>query len=34
WELTDPAGLSLVEVRVIRDDIRTRVEALLAELLP
>lgn len=33
WELTDPAGLSLVEVRVIRDDIRTRVEALLAELL-
>ena len=34
WELTDPAGLSLVEVRVIRDDIRTRVEALLEELLP
>ena len=34
WELTDPAGLSLVEVRVIRDDLRTRVEALLAELLP
>ena len=34
WELTDPAGLSQVEVRVIRDDIRTRVEALLAELLP
>jgi len=34
WELTDPAGLSLVEVRGIRDDIRTRVEALLAELLP
>ena len=33
WELTDPAGLSLDEVRGIRDDIRTRVEALLAELL-
>ena len=34
WELTDPAGLSLVEVRGIRDHIGTRVEALLAELLP
>ena len=34
WELTDPAGLSLGEVRGIRDDIRARVEALLAELLP
>jgi len=33
WELTDPAGLSLGEVRGIRDDIRARVEALLAELL-
>ncbi|HQJ33749.1 MAG TPA: arsenate reductase ArsC [Rhodoglobus sp.] len=33
WELTDPAGLSLSEVRGIRDAIRTRVEALLAELL-
>jgi arsenate reductase (thioredoxin) len=33
WELTDPAGLSLDEVRGIRDDIRTRVDALLAELL-
>jgi len=33
WELTDPAGLSLDEVRGIRDDVRTRVEALLAELL-
>lgn len=34
WELTDPAGRPLEEVRGIRDDIRTRVEALLAELLP
>jgi len=33
WELTDPAGRPLEEVRGIRDDIRTRVEALLAELL-
>jgi protein-tyrosine-phosphatase len=33
WELTDPAGRSLDEVRGIRDDIRARVEALLAELL-
>jgi protein-tyrosine-phosphatase len=33
WELDDPAGLSLDEVRGIRDDIRARVEALLAELL-
>jgi arsenate reductase len=34
WDLTDPAGLALEQVRAIRDDIRTRVEALLAELLP
>jgi len=33
WELIDPAGRSLDEVRGIRDDIRARVEALLAELL-
>jgi len=32
WELTDPAGLSLDEVRVIRDDVKTRVEELLATL--
>ena len=32
WELTDPAGLSLDEVRVIRDYVRTRVEELLATL--
>ena len=34
WELTDPRGRSIDEVRPIRDDIRSRVEALLAELLP
>lgn len=32
WELDDPAGQSLEAVRPIRDDIRGRVEALLAEL--
>ena len=34
WELIDPAGKSLAEVRPIRDDIKTRVQALLAEMLP
>lgn len=34
WELKDPAGQSLDDVRAIRDDIRARVEALLAQLLP
>lgn len=33
WELADPAGQGLESVRPIRDEIRTRVEALLAELL-
>ena len=32
WELRDPKGLPLEQVRVIRDDIATRVEALVAEL--
>ena len=32
WELTDPAGLSVEEVRPIRDDLRARVEGLLSEL--
>ena len=32
WELTDPAGKGIDEVRPIRDDIKRRVEALLAEL--
>lgn len=34
WELEDPAGKDLETVRSIRDEIRTRVEALLGELLP
>jgi arsenate reductase (thioredoxin) len=34
WELTDPAGRTVDEVRPIRDDIKARVEALLAEILP
>ena len=32
WELEDPAGLDLAAVQPIRDEIRTRVENLLAEL--
>ena len=32
WELTDPKGKSIDEVRAIRDDIKRRVEVLLAEL--
>jgi arsenate reductase (thioredoxin) len=32
WELPDPAGKTLDEVRAIRDEIRWRVEALAAEL--
>ena len=34
WELSDPKGKSIDEVRPIRDDIKARVEALLTELLP
>ena len=34
WELVDPAGKAIDEVRPIRDDIKSRIEALLAELLP
>lgn len=33
WVLDDPAGQGIESVRVIRDDIKGRVEALLAELL-
>ena len=33
WKLDDPAGQGLESVRVIRDDIRKRVEDLLADLL-
>ncbi len=32
WELPDPAGLSVEQVRPIRDDIAARVHALLKEL--
>ncbi|MFS4506144.1 arsenate reductase ArsC [Clavibacter sp. Sh2141] len=34
WDLTDPKGKGLDEVRPIRDDIKNRVQKLLAELLP
>ena len=34
WDLTDPAGLAVEQVRPVRDDIKRRVEALIAELLP
>jgi arsenate reductase (thioredoxin) len=34
WQLDDPAGRPLEEVRPIRDEIRRRVEALVAELVP
>jgi arsenate reductase len=33
WELDDPNGKDVVTVRVIRDDIRVRVESLVLELL-
>jgi arsenate reductase len=32
WELDDPAGKTVAEVRPIRDDLETRVRALMAEL--
>jgi arsenate reductase len=34
WELVDPKGKTIDEVRPIRDDIKARIEKLLAELLP
>jgi arsenate reductase (thioredoxin) len=34
WELDDPAGQGIEAVRPIRDDIKARIERLLAELLP
>jgi len=34
WELADPAGKGVEEVRAIRDQIDDRVKALLAELVP
>jgi arsenate reductase len=32
WDLPDPAGLDLAAIRPIRDEIRTRVHALVAEI--
>jgi arsenate reductase len=34
WQLTDPAGQPIEVVRGVRDDIRSRVEKLLGELIP
>ena len=34
WELDDPAGQAIEAVRPIRDEIKARVEALLADLVP
>jgi arsenate reductase len=34
WELDDPAGRGIDEVRAIRDQIRARVEALIADIAP
>jgi arsenate reductase (thioredoxin) len=34
WELDDPAGQDIEAVRLIRDEIHRRVQALVAELLP
>lgn len=34
WELTDPAGLPVDQVRPIRDEIKHRIQNLLEELLP
>jgi protein-tyrosine-phosphatase len=34
WELDDPAGKGIEAVRVIRDDIRARIEGLIGEIVP
>jgi len=34
WQLDDPAGQSIESVRPIRDEIKARIEQLLAEILP
>ena len=34
WKLDDPAGKGVESVRPIRDDIKVRIEALLADLIP
>ena len=33
WELTDPAGKGIEEVRLVRDDIKARIQQLVSELL-
>jgi protein-tyrosine-phosphatase len=34
WDLEDPAGKDLETVRRIRDEIETRIDALVADLIP
>ena len=34
WELTDPAGQPIEVVREVRDEIKTRIQALLTDLVP
>lgn len=34
WKLEDPAGQGIEDVRPIRDEIRSRIETLIAEILP
>ena len=34
WDLTDPAGRPIEVVRQVRDDIRDRVQSLIAEMIP
>jgi protein-tyrosine-phosphatase len=34
WKLDDPAGQGIDAVRPIRDDIKSRIQGLLAEILP
>jgi len=34
WELEDPSGKSIDEIRPIRDEVRGKVENLIRELLP
>jgi arsenate reductase len=34
WELTDPAGQDITVVRQVRDEIRSRIAALVSELVP
>ncbi|MEZ5185030.1 MAG: arsenate reductase ArsC [Candidatus Nanopelagicales bacterium] len=34
WQVSDPAGMSVAEVRVVRDDIERRVRTLLEQILP